>query len=190
MKRVIGHGPFQAMLDLGTGTGRLLELFAPLYSRGVGVDLSREMLAVARVNLDRAGVANAQVRQGDLYAPPVERNAFDLVTMHQVLHYLDQPGQAIREAARLLRPAGRLLIVDFAPHALEFLRDEHAHQRLGFSDDQIAEWLDEAGLELVETVDFEHSPGASQGLTVKLWLARDRRLLVADAAEDTATETA
>ena len=94
------------------------------------------------------------MRQGDIFAPPVERDAFDLVTIHQVLHYLDDPALAIREAARLLRPAGRLVIVDFAPHALEFLRDEHAHLRLGFSDRQIAEWFAEAGLDLEETRGF------------------------------------
>jgi ubiquinone/menaquinone biosynthesis C-methylase UbiE len=180
LKRLVGKKPFQAMLDLGTGTGRLLEIFAPLYRRGVGIDLSREMLTVARANLDRAGVANAQVRQGDIYAPPVERDAYDLVTMHQVLHYLDDPQLAIREAARLLRPAGRLVIVDFAPHALEFLRDEHAHMRLGFSDRQIGEWFAEAGLDLEETENFEPRAGAGARLTVKLWLGRDRRLLIAD----------
>src|SRR5690606_7419019 len=110
LKTLVGDKPFQSMVDLGTGTGRLLALFSPLYRRGVGVDLSREMLAVARANLERAGVAHAQVRQGDIYAPPVERDGFDLITMHQVLHYLDEPGAAIREAARLLRPAGRLVI--------------------------------------------------------------------------------
>ncbi len=183
LKRLVGKKPFQTMLDLGTGTGRLLEIFAPLYRRGVGIDLSREMLTVARANLDRAGIANAQVRQGDIYSPPVERDAYDLVTMHQVLHYLDDPQLAIREAARLLRPAGRLVIVDFAPHALEFLRDEHAHMRLGFSDRQIAEWFAEAGLELEETENFEPRAGASAKLTIKLWLGRDRRLLIADPAQ-------
>lgn len=182
MLRVVGDRPFQAMADLGTGTGRLLELFAPLFRRAVGIDMSREMLAVARANLDRAGVAHAQVRQGDLYAPPVERDQFDLVTMHQVLHYLDEPGLAILEASRLLRPAGRLLVVDFAPHELEFLRDDHAHLRLGFSDRQMSEWFAEAGLELTDTLQFEPSDGAVGGLTVKLWLARDRRLLIADDA--------
>ena len=127
--KLVGKRPFQAMLDLGTGTGRLLEIFAPLYRRGIGIDMSREMLAVARANLDRAGVANAQVRQGDIFSPPVERDAFDLVTIHQVLHYLDDPGRAIAEAARLLRPSGRLVLVDFAPHAVVGLRDDHAHQR-------------------------------------------------------------
>lgn len=187
--KAIGKRPFQSMLDLGTGTGRLLEIFAPLYRRGVGIDLSREMLAVARANLDRAGVANAQVRQGDLFAPPVERDAFDLVTMHQVLHYLDDPAGAIAEAARLLRPGGRLVIVDFAPHALEFLREEHAHMRLGFTDRQIADWLEEAGLDLDDTQDFEpRSAGAA--LTVKLWIARDRRVLVAAPSAPALKETA
>jgi ArsR family transcriptional regulator len=180
------------MLDLGTGTGRLLEIFSPYYQRGVGIDLSREMLTVARANLDRAGVRNAQVRQGDLFAPPVERDSFDLVTMHQVLHYLDDPAQAIREAARLLRPSGRMVIVDFAPHALEFLREQHAHLRLGFADRQIAEWFSEAGLDLEDSESFE--PRSSEGrLTIKLWLGRDRRLLVADPAPSThgtARETA
>ena len=182
IRRIVGKRPFQAMLDLGTGTGRLLELLAPLYRRGVGIDMSREMLTVARANLDRAGVSNAQVRQGDIYAPPVERDAFDLVTIHQVLHYLDDPQTAIREAARTLRPGGRLLIVDFASHGLEFLRDEHAHVRLGFSDGHIAEWLAEAGLDLEETQQFEPRAGADPALTVKLWLGRDRRLLIADPA--------
>ena len=177
LKELVGERPFQSMLDLGTGTGRLLELFSPLYRRGVGIDLSREMLAVARANLDRADVAHAQVRQGDIYAPPVERDGFDLVTMHQVLHYLDEPGVAVREAARVLRPSGRLVIVDFAPHAHEFLREEHAHVRLGFSDRQIGDWLDEAGLDLEAERVFD--PAEPGGLTVKLWLARDRRLLVA-----------
>jgi ArsR family transcriptional regulator len=191
MLKLIGERPFQAMADLGTGTGRLLELFAPLYRRGVGIDLSREMLSVARANLDRAGIATAQVRQGDLYTPPIERDAYDLVTMHQVLHYLDDPARAIREAARLLRPAGRLLIVDFAAHGLEFLRDEHAHLRLGFSDRQIEEWLGEAGLDLIARRDFDRRAAAAPGLTVKLWLAQDRRLLIADpATASSRTETA
>jgi ubiquinone/menaquinone biosynthesis C-methylase UbiE/DNA-binding transcriptional ArsR family regulator len=182
----VGDRPIQAMADLGTGTGRMLEIFAPIYRRGIGVDMSREMLSVARANLERAGIQNAQVRQGDLYAPPVERDAFDLVTIHQVLHYLDDPGLAIREAARLLRPSGRLAIVDFAPHSLEFLRDEHAHLRLGFSERQMAEWLEEAGLEPCGERGFVPEEGEG-GLTVRLWLARDRRILLATSPT---TETA
>ncbi|RUZ16473.1 metalloregulator ArsR/SmtB family transcription factor [Mesorhizobium sp. M7A.F.Ca.CA.001.09.1.1] len=185
MLKLVGKRPFQSMLDLGTGTGRLLEIFSPLYRRGVGIDMSREMLTVARANLDKAGVSNAQVRQGDIFAPPVERDAFDLVTIHQVLHYLDDPARAIHEAARLLRPAGRLVIVDFAPHALEFLREEHAHMRLGFSDRQIADWFSEAGLDLEDSQEFEPRGGNEARLTVKLWLGRDRRLLIADPSNDT-----
>ena len=149
LKAIIGKAPFQSMLDLGTGTGRLLELFAGQYRRGIGIDMSRDMLSVARANLDRAGITHAQVRQGDIYALPVDRESFDLVTLHQVLHFLDDPAQAIRQAARALRPSGRMVIVDFAPHNQEFLRDQHAHARLGFSDEQIGQWVSEAGLELV-----------------------------------------
>ncbi|MGH7006246.1 MAG: ArsR/SmtB family transcription factor, partial [Alphaproteobacteria bacterium] len=105
LTRLVGHRPFQAMLDVGTGTGRLLELFAPLYVRGVGIDINRDMLTIARSNLDRASIGNAQVRQGDVYSLPVDRESFDLVTIHQVLHFLDNPAEAIREAARALRPA-------------------------------------------------------------------------------------
>ncbi|WP_048648178.1 ArsR/SmtB family transcription factor [Nitratireductor soli] len=180
LRKLVGKRPFQSMVDLGTGTGRLLELFAPLYQRGVGIDLSREMLAVARANLERAGIANAQVRLGDIAAPPVERDAHDLVTIHQVLHFIDRPGVAIREAARLLRPSGRLLIVDFAPHGHEFLREEHAHMRLGLADGQVAEWLDEAELDLVDVMEFAPRGEADKGLTVKVWLARDRRIQIAD----------
>jgi ubiquinone/menaquinone biosynthesis C-methylase UbiE len=187
IRKLVGKRPFQSMLDLGTGTGRLLEILSPLYRRGVGIDMSREMLAIARANLDKAGVQNAQVRQGDIYAPPVERDAFDLVTIHQVLHYLDDPSAAIREAARMLRPSGRLIVVDFAQHGLEFLREAHAHVRLGFTDRQIGDWFAEAGLDLEETLDFEPRGGAETALTVKLWLGRDRRVLIADPAEQART---
>lgn len=183
LKRVVGTRPFQAMLDVGTGTGRLLELFAPLYVRGVGIDINRDMLTVARANLDHAGIGNAQVRQGDVYALPVERESFDLVTIHQVLHFLDDPLAAIREAARALRPGGRLLIVDFAPHRHEFLREDHAHLRLGFGDVQMGNWLKEAGLEPEQIEELEpKSANGENGLTVKLWLARDPRLLIAEPA--------
>ncbi len=173
----VGRRPVHSMLDLGTGTGRMLELFAPLYQRGVGVDLSREMLAVARANLDKAGITHAQVRHGDVYALPIERDSYDLVTLHQVLHHLDEPAQAIQAAARVLRPGGRLVIVDFAPHSLEFLREEHAHVRLGFSDRQIREWLEEVGLEPETPRKVEASePGK---LVVRIWIGRDPRLLIA-----------
>lgn len=190
--RLVGPQPFQTMLDLGTGTGRILEIFSPLYRRGIGIDMSREMLSVARANLDKAGIGNAQVRLGDIYAPPVDRDSFDLVTIHQVLHYLDNPGLAVAEAARMLRPAGRLVIVDFASHDLEFLRDEHAHLRLGFSDRQIAEWLEEAGLAREETIEIAPAGAGAARLTVKLWTGRDRRILLANPSAERRqlTETA
>lgn len=185
---LVGNRTFHAMLDLGTGTGRLLELFADHYRRGVGIDMSREMLAVARSNLDQSGVKHAQVRHGDVYAPPVDRDSFDLVTIHQVLHYLDDPALAVREAARVLRPSGQLIIVDFAPHTHEFLRNEHAHVRLGFTDTQIGEWISETGLEMQKTAEVAAEGSSGDDLVVKIWMARDPRLLVADeAAEQTGT---
>jgi ArsR family transcriptional regulator len=180
LKKLVGNAPFQTMLDLGTGTGRLLELFAPQFVRGIGVDMSRDMLAIARANFDRANLTNVQARQGDIYAPPVDRESFDLITVHQVLHYLDDPARAIVEAAKLLRPGGRLVIVDFAPHDLEFLRDKHAHVRFGFSDQQVDGWMREAGLETEATESFGPKSRESEGLTVKLWSARDPRRLIAE----------
>lgn len=192
LRSIVGAQPFQSMLDVGTGTGRLLEMFSPLYVRGLGIDINRDMLAVARANLDLAAVSNAQVRLGDVYALPVERDSFDLVTIHQVLHFLDDPQAAIREAARALRPNGRMLIVDFAPHRLEFLREEHAHLRLGFSDEQIRGWMKEAGLTPEKTMELgPKAANEDEGLTVKLWLARDPRLLIAEptARNTSMTET-
>jgi ArsR family transcriptional regulator len=180
MLDLVGKRPVQAMLDLGTGTGRLLELFAPVYVRATGVDASREMLAVARANLDRAGLSRVPVRQGDIYMLPTPAGHFDLVTLHQVLHFLDDPAAAVREAARALAPGGRLLVADFAPHELEFLREQHQHRRLGFSHEQIAGWLADCGLEVERIVDL--SPQKGGKLTVTLWLAKDRRILMADAA--------
>ncbi|CAH1657618.1 ArsR family transcriptional regulator [Hyphomicrobiales bacterium] len=174
---VVGAKPVQAFLDLGTGTGRMLQLLAPLASRVVGVDASHAMLSVARANLERAGLAKVQLQQGDIHALPVEHDAFDLVLIHQVLHYLDDPARALREAAAVLAPGGRLLVVDFAPHALEFLREEHAHRRLGFAADQIGGWLEEAGLDVIAHRDLKPERDHPEQLTVSLWLARDRRVI-------------
>jgi ArsR family transcriptional regulator len=154
------------LLDIGTGTGRMLEVFGPRAERLVGVDLSREMLAVARVNLERAHLRNCSIRQGDMYQLPVAGAAFDAVLIHQVLHYAERPAQAIAEAARVLRPGGMLVVVDFAPHALEFLRTEHAHRRLGFADGEVIAWCRAAGL---EPEPVRHLPG--DPLTVSLWPA-------------------
>jgi ubiquinone/menaquinone biosynthesis C-methylase UbiE/DNA-binding transcriptional ArsR family regulator len=180
---LVGDMPIRFMLDLGTGTGRILELFSGLYQHGIGIDANREMLNVARSNLDQASIRNAEVRLGDVYNPPVSRNGFDLVTIHQVLHYLDNPVEAVRQAALALRPGGRLAIVDFAPHALDFLRDDHAHQRLGFSDQDIAGWLMECELDLIATNDLAAGKDKAGQLTVKIWLAKDRRVEIADDTE-------
>ncbi len=170
MRALIGDERVKLFVDLGTGAGRMLELFADRYEQGVGFDLSREMLAVARANLERAGVSHAQVRLGDIFSAPVESGSADLVCLHQVLHYLAEPDAAVREAARLLKPGGRLLIADFAPHELEFLREEHAHRRLGFSDEEVKSWRKDAGLDLLAMESLSPQSGEKQKLTVKLWL--------------------
>ncbi len=179
-----------SLLDLGTGTGRMLELFAPDIVRGIGLDQSPDMLGVARAHLDAAGIRNCTVRQGDIYAIPAPRDSFDAVIIHQVLHFLDDAGRAIAEAARVLRPGGRLLVVDFAPHDLEFLREEHAHRRLGFARDQVEAWLVQAGLE--PRAYRSLAPGGGAGgaeqsaLTVSLWLAEDPRIAMAGVQREVA----
>lgn len=142
------------LLDIGTGTGRLLEVLAPKVGFAVGVDQSREMLALARANLARTGIENADVRQGDMYALPFEAGAFDVVTIHHVLHYADDPAAALAEAARVVRPGGVVLVVDFSPHDLVELKREHAHVHLGFADNQVQGWLRTAGLHPVEPTHF------------------------------------
>ncbi|MGQ7792525.1 ArsR/SmtB family transcription factor [Faunimonas sp. B44] len=166
-----GPGPFRSMLDIGTGTGRMLELFADRYDRALGIDLSPAMLAVARSKLERAGITNARVRIGDGTNLPVVRESFDLVVIHQVLHFLEDPQRALAEAADVLAPGGRLLVVDFAPHALEFLRAEHAHRRLGFGQGQVAQWISGAGLHLRAVEDLAPTAGSDARLTVTIWSA-------------------
>lgn len=140
-----GSGPFQRHVDFGAGAGHMISLFAGRTAEAVGVDINKDMLAAARAQLAGAGVRHAQLRLGDVTALWMEDASADLVTIHQMLHYLDEPGDAVREAVRILKPGGRLLIADFAPHSLEHLRKDHAHRRLGFSTEEIAGWLDDAG---------------------------------------------
>lgn len=156
----------EALLDVGTGTGRMLELLGPRIEAGLGIDASRDMLAVARSHLDHGGFHHCQVRQADMYRTPLGNAAFDAAVIHQVLHFADDPAAAIDETARVLRPGGVMLIVDFAPHSLEQLRREHEHRRLGFTDKEVAEWITEAGLEPQR---IKHLAG--EQLTVTLWLA-------------------
>lgn len=175
----VGPGPIGAMLDVGTGTGRMLQLLGPRAGRAVGLDASHAMLSVARANLARAGLARVELRQGDIYAPPLARGGYDLVVLHQVLHYLDDPGRALAQTARLLAPGGRLLVVDFAPHGLEVLRETQAHRRLGFAADQIRAWFDEAGLDADVARELAPPVPGDDQLTVSLWLGRDRRAAAA-----------
>lgn len=173
MKSLLGAAPIDTMVDLGTGTGRVLELFASQAKNLFGVDSSRDMLAIARNQLERAGLRRAQLRQSDIYALPLGDAVADLVTIHQVLHFLDEPSKALLEARRILKPQGRLLIVDFAPHDLEELRDHHAHRRLGLSSEQMVSWLGRAGLALSahEVLDPPWLK-SRKGLSVSLWLAK------------------
>ena len=173
----VGPGPFHALLDLGTGTGRMLELLGSRASRAIGIDQSHAMLNIARSRVERTGHRNIQVRQGDLYALPVERDGYDLVVLHQVLHFLDDPSRALREAARALRPAGRLIVVDFAPHDDEALRTNHAHRRLGFAGPEVEEFMVQAGLRVDGHRDLTPMPGEADKLTVSIWVGRDPRLL-------------
>lgn len=168
---IAGPGPYRHIVDFGTGTGRMLTLFAPLAQEAEGIDLSHHMLTVARANLEREGTPVARVRQGDVTAAPFDDASADLVIIHQVLHYVDAPNRVIAEAGRILEPGGRLLIVDFAPHELEFLRTEHGHHRLGLSPDAISSWANAAGLNLSEPRVFAPPPENAQGLTVNIWTA-------------------
>ncbi len=168
--RALGNQPIENLLDAGTGTGRMLELLAPKAKRAVGIDVSPEMLAIARDRV--AEEHNCQVRLADIYRLPFPDGGalqgFDVVLFHQVLHYLDDPQAAVAEAARVMRHGGRLLIADFAPHDLEFLRSDYAHRRLGFSDKEVQNWLSGAGLKIHSKTDVT---GGKNKLIVKIWLA-------------------
>lgn len=169
-----GRGPFRRLVDLGTGTGRMLRLLGPRAETALGLDLSQQMLNVARAQTAGAGLARCELRHGDIRATGLPDGWADLVVVHQVLHYLGEPAAAVAEAARLVAPGGRLLVVDFAPHGLEFLREAHQHRRLGFADQEMTRWLVEAGLEPRSAAELPPGEGArdgARGLTVKIWAA-------------------
>jgi ArsR family transcriptional regulator len=162
--RALEDRPVGRLIDIGTGTGRMIELFGPSADRALGIDRSPEMLRLARAKLAEAGLAAAELRQGDMYSLPLPAGSADTIIIHQVLHYAQQPAAAVAEAARLLAPGGRLVIVDFAPHEREELRIRDAHARLGFADDAMLRYLEAAGL---EGKVVEHLKGGE--LTVTLW---------------------
>lgn len=158
--------PVRRFLDVGTGTGRILEMVAPRVESGVGIDMSRDMLAVARVNLERAGIKNCYVRYGDMNGLAFSDDSFDLVTFHLVLHYAESPSRALLEAARVLRVGGSIVVIDFTTHQETALAEERGHKWLGFADDEMLKWLREAGLERRSAVTL-----AGDRLKVKLWPA-------------------
>jgi len=163
----------ETLIDLGTGTGRMLEVLTESYTHGIGIDSSREMLAVARSRLASAGINHAQVRLGDIGDVDLNAGPADVIVIHQVLHYFDDPGRMLAQARRLLKPGGEMVIVDFAPHDHEFLRSEHAHRRLGLSQAQMSGWAAAAGLK-VEAVREFPADDSKNGLTVCLWRLSDK----------------
>lgn len=180
IRTAAGPGPFRRLVDLGSGTGRMLTLLGPAAREAVGLDLSQQMLNIARSHVARAGLEHCELRHGDIFGTRLPGESADLVVVHQVLHYLNEPAVALREAARLVEPGGRLLIIDFAPHALEYLREQHQHRRLGFSDAEIGRWLQDAGLAAVEALALP--PARDGGLTVKIWSAERAPLQERNAA--------
>jgi len=163
IERALGGRGFGTLVDIGTGTGRMIELFGPRASQAIGIDRSSEMLRLARVKLESAGV-HSSLRQGDMYALPLADDCADCAIIHQVLHYAHAPADAIAEAARVLSPGGTLLVVDFAAHDREELRARDAHLRLGFADEVMAGWFGAACLQVDHV---EHLEGGE--LTVTLW---------------------
>ncbi len=169
-----GAGPFEVVVDFGTGTGRMLALFSDKARRVEGIDLSHQMLTVARSKLEEANISNASVRHGDATSSPYPDNSANLVIIHQVLHFLDDPGRALNEAARVLKPGGRLVVVEFAPHTQEHLRSEHAHRHLGVSEQDMASWANKAGLAVRFAKTFA-APGGEKGISVMVWSADSQK---------------
>jgi len=167
-----GAGPFDLVIDFGTGTGRMLALFAGRARRVEGIDLSHQMLTVARSKLQDAG--NASVRHGDATATPYPDDSASLVIIHQVLHFLDDPARALNEAARVLKPGGKLVVVEFAPHTLEHLRTDHAHRHLGVSEADLERWGEKAGLAVKSAKTFR-SPDGDKGIAVNVWSAESQK---------------
>jgi len=165
----VSDNHYDYMVDLGTGTGRMLELFSNRVSRGAGIDSNADMLTVARHKLASMNVTHMSVQQGDLNSTPLGTGIADLVTIHQVLHYLDDPQDAFREASRLLMTGGTCLIIDFEAHQFEEFREKYAHRRLGFSDAEISNWLLAANLRLTSVQNINKADDTLP--SVKIWRA-------------------
>lgn len=169
--KTAGPGPFRRVIDLGTGTGRMLTLLGQRSDDAEGLDLSHQMLALARANLAEAGLTGARVRLGDATAAPFPTGCADIVIVHQVLHYLEEPGRVLQEAARILEPGGQLIVVDFAQHDHEFMREEFGHHRLGIRLDNMIAWAGQAGLDLEAPIRFDPPENLESGIAVLIWSA-------------------
>jgi ubiquinone/menaquinone biosynthesis C-methylase UbiE len=171
MLEAAGAGPFRFMVDIGAGQGRMLHLFAPFVERAEGIDPNRKMLTIARAALADLPPGRVALRQSDVFAMPYDEGSVDLVTIHQVLHFLSDPARAVAAASAILSPGGRIVIADFAPHGLEFLREEHAHRRLGFAEEEVTRWLKDAGLEATKARHLLPVAGGASKLAVTVWTA-------------------
>ncbi len=171
IKAIVLDRPVASLLDVGTGTGRMLALLGGAVGRAEGIDLSPEMLTLARERLQEAGLRQCLVRQADMEHLSGESRDFEVVIFHQVLHYSTRPGAAVRECARALKAGGRMVIVDYLPHAIEELRSAHNHARLGFATAEVAQWFADSGLGMVEAREV---PGRS--LTVGIWVGQKHNI--------------
>ena len=160
-----GHA-LEDFLDIGTGTGRMLELVSSEVKHATGIDNSREMLVYARANIEEKGLRNCQVRLGDMYTLPIANQTQDLVVIHQVLHYSERPLNVLEEAKRVLKPHGKLLVVDFAPHEIASLKEDHAHVQMGFDAARITQVLEDVGFLKTSVEVLKGNP-----LTVNIWSA-------------------
>lgn len=174
MLDLVGDRPIGRLLDVGTGTGRVLELFASRVEGGLGIELSREMLNLARTQLDAKNLDHCSVRHGNAYNLDVDVASMSLAVLHHVLHFLDEPSRAIEQAAGTIEAKGRLLIVDFGPHHLDALRTDHGHRRLGFTDDEVSTWCQAAGLTNVTVTHLDLPDSDPPVLTVTIWVATQR----------------
>lgn len=169
MRGVLNVAALGRVLDIGTGTGRMIELFANDADKFTAIDNNAEMLRVARAKLSKMpnDSPKVEIMLGDFNTLQLPDASYDTILFHQVLHYAQAPERVIAEAARVLAPGGRMMIVDFAAHDREELRTIHAHARLGFRDEMIARAFAGCGLELArqETLD-------GGALCVKIWLGQ------------------
>jgi ubiquinone/menaquinone biosynthesis C-methylase UbiE len=153
------------LLDIGTGTGRVLELLAPRISQGIGVDASKAMLALARARLARPGLGHCSVRLADMYRLPFADASFDRAVLQMVLHYAEDPPGVLAEVGRVLQPGGQLIVIDLAQHERDDLLTRLAHRWPGFSDETMQGLLAGIGMQPAAPVTIDGT------LTMQIWAA-------------------